>query len=183
MDPLDKKNIYKISNTQNALVDAFEAAASSFAVNHKIQGAKFYQPKKEEDTPPKPNIKKEHDSFMQFDESSSSDQEQTSVQPKDIQTIDFQELIKKQVKNKEPKQQQQPQQPPHPQQQLQPQPQKKQEQNLMENTKLPVPSHVLVYPPPILDETDPDQTRLLHSWYWAGYYTGLADGKKIANSQ
>ncbi|KAH0787386.1 hypothetical protein GPJ56_008581 [Histomonas meleagridis] len=47
--------------------------------------------------------------------------------------------------------------------------------------ELPVPSNVTIYPPPIADESDPDRTRLLHSWYWAGYYTGLADGKRISS--
>ena len=48
--------------------------------------------------------------------------------------------------------------------------------------ELPVPSNVTIYPPPIADESDPDRIRLLHSWYWAGYYTGLSDGKRLSSS-
>jgi hypothetical protein len=44
--------------------------------------------------------------------------------------------------------------------------------------RVPLPNPGLIYPPPLPDESDPDRLRLLHSWYWAGYYTGLADGKK-----
>jgi hypothetical protein len=50
--------------------------------------------------------------------------------------------------------------------------------------RLPLPNPGMIYPPPLPDESDPDRLRLLHSWYWAGYYTGLADGKKaVPNGQ
>lgn len=49
--------------------------------------------------------------------------------------------------------------------------------------ELPLPSNTTVYPPPVIDESDADRTRLLHSWYWAGYYVGLADGKRIAHGR
>lgn len=44
----------------------------------------------------------------------------------------------------------------------------------------PRPNPAMIYPPPVPFDNDPDRLRLLHAWYWAGYYTGLADGK---NSQ
>jgi len=35
-----------------------------------------------------------------------------------------------------------------------------------------------VYPPPMPLEIDPDQAKLLHAWYWAGYYTAVVYGKQ-----
>lgn len=148
MDPLSKNNTYKISNNQNAIIDAFEAAASSFAVNHKIPGAKFYQPQREVEQPKAIDTKQDQDLLFQFEDDSSEQEE----------------FPQKDTKTKKPMQQ-------------------NKEATFTENVKLPTPSNSVIYPPPMLDETDPDQVRLLHSWYWAGYYTGLADGKKIANSQ
>ena len=36
---------------ENAIVDAFEMAASSYAVNHGLPGARFYHPGKEKTVP------------------------------------------------------------------------------------------------------------------------------------
>lgn len=49
----------------------------------------------------------------------------------------------------------------------------------------PRPNPGIIYPPPLPFDGDPDRLRLLHAWYWAGYYTGLADGKnrQSKNSQ
>lgn len=33
--------------------------------------------------------------------------------------------------------------------------------------------NLAVFPPPVPDETDADKLKLLHSWYWAGYYAGV----------
>lgn len=162
MDPLSKNSIYEVSNNQNAIIDAFEAAASSFAVNHKIPGAKFYHPKKEEEKPKSSDQRFDQDSILQFDENS-SEQEDSLAPQQVIHTNHNQERFNIQPKSKEIKQHQTP------------------EISFSENSKLPIPSNSVVYPPPMLDETDPDQIRLLHSWYWAGYYTGLADGKKFGS--
>lgn len=157
MDPISKSNIYKVSNNQNAIIDAFEAAASSFAVNKKIPGAKFYQPQKEAEKPKFNDTKNDQDLLMQFDDDSP---EQEDSPENDLEIINLCPQ-----KNKGEKQQQ------------------NAETAFTENVKLPTPSNSVIYPPPMLDETDPDKIRLLHSWYWAGYYTGLADGKKIASNQ
>ena len=37
-------------------------------------------------------------------------------------------------------------------------------------------------PPPLPQGMDPERARLLHSWFWAGYYTGYEEGKKAHNS-
>lgn len=95
---------------ENAIVDAFEMAASSYAVNHGLPGARFYHPGKEKTVP----------------------EVAQPAQPA----------------------------PPAP------------------PAKVPRSGDTrAVYPPPV-PEADPDRLRLLHSWYWAGYYTGLADGKR-----
>ena len=90
---------------ENAIVDAFEMAASSYAVNHGLPNARFYHPGKEKPAPlPAPEPAKAPRAPASGDTRA-------------------------------------------------------------------------VYPPPV-PEADPDRLRLLHSWYWAGYYTGLADGKR-----
>ena len=39
-----------------------------------------------------------------------------------------------------------------------------------------------IMPPPLPQGMDPERARLLHSWFWAGYYTGYEEGKKVQNS-
>ena len=34
------------------------------------------------------------------------------------------------------------------------------------------------YPPPIPNDIDPVRNKMLHAWYWAGYYAGYYDAKK-----
>ena len=34
------------------------------------------------------------------------------------------------------------------------------------------------YPPPIPNDLDPVRNKMLHAWYWAGYYAGFYDAKK-----
>ena len=94
----------------NAIVDAFEMAASSYAVNHNFPNAHFYTP--------------------------STSTEQPSVSPESHEI------------------------PPE--------------------ISPPRPDTTSIYPPPVPD-ADPERLRLLHSWYWAGYYTGLADGRRQAH--
>lgn len=48
---------------------------------------------------------------------------------------------------------------------------------VLEDIRAPKPNPGLVYPPPLPLDRDPDRIRLLHAWYWAGYYTGLSDGR------
>ncbi|OHT09905.1 hypothetical protein TRFO_04457 [Tritrichomonas foetus] len=152
MDPLSKKNgPYKLTNTQNSIVDAFEAAASSFAVFHKIPGAKYYEPP--------------------------SDISQQNVsQPEEPPAVHLHQNVSHETpKENQPEMSgEKPTQNPS-QNSLQ------KHQNNEKMNQMPVPSNTLVYPPPLPEESDPDRMRLLHSWYWAGYYTGLADGKRIAN--
>ncbi|EAY09675.1 hypothetical protein TVAG_060510 [Trichomonas vaginalis G3] len=40
----------------------------------------------------------------------------------------------------------------------------------------------ITFPPPIPVETDPIRNHMLHAWYWAGYYTGLADAQRNQNN-
>jgi hypothetical protein len=108
-DPLDSQSgVFELPMTPTAIVDAFEMAASSFAVNHGLPNATFYRPPS---SPPSASC-----------HPPAPDQGPT-FQPK-------------------------------------------------------VPNPTVSYPPPLPDDSDPDRLRLLHSWYWAGYYTGLADGKR-----
>lgn len=54
----------------------------------------------------------------------------------------------------------------------------------VKNIKSTVPSSVLnndehpTYPPPLPLDSDPARNKMLHAWYWAGYYTGYADAQK-----
>ena len=62
---------------------------------------------------------------------------------------------------------------------------KKKEINKLKNQKEIIPSVVnskldeefATYPPPFPLESDPIRLKMLHSWYWAGYYTGYEDCK------
>lgn len=118
MDPLDKNvSSFDFSNSKNPILDAFEAAASSLAVNKGIPNSQFHQISNSA-----PNTKK-------------------ASEPK------------------------------------------RAEPSIAPVSEVPVPSNATIYPPPVIDDSDIDRTRLLHSWYWAGYYMGLADGKKIAQSK
>ena len=142
MDPLSKHcGSYKVSNNQNAIIDAFEAAASSFAVNHKIPGSKYYVP------------------------SESSKEEQKETVPKEPIHNEENNKVKEEFKKRESNATIQ----------------SSNNHNASAGVEMPVPSNMVIYPPPMPDDSDPDRTRLLHSWYWAGYYTGLADGKRFSN--
>jgi hypothetical protein len=121
-DPLDRKSgAYELPLTDDAIVHAFELAASSFAVNLGLPNAKYYQPTSEPPLPELPPPPKPAPAPVPASVRAAPD---PTIQPR-------------------------------------------------------VPNPGLIYPPPIPDESDPDHLRLLHSWYWAGYYTGLTDGRRV----
>lgn len=147
MDPLSKTSIYHITNSPNSIVDAFEAAASSFAVNHHLPGATFYSlqpnPPTEQSAPPNTTPQ----NIINNIESKLRDEN-----PEKLHDVRMPQNSNTQAPNIE--------------------------KSPLSEPKMPIPSNSIIYPPPMLDDSDPDKMRLLHSWYWAGYYTGLADGKK-----
>lgn len=124
-DPLDLKvSEFYMSTGKNAILDAFETAASSYRVHAGFPDAKYYQI-------PKPSLPTKFDSVELETIQNGTEEEESN-----------QDVL-----------------PPHIQ--------KIQDHNV--NTLLP----------PLPEGFDPDKARLLHSWFWAGYYTGFEDGKKI----
>lgn len=175
-DPLDftGKNMISFSKSQNAYLEAFEMAASSFAVAHGVPNAQYYHiPHPKENEPSIPII-------MPTDPLKTSS---ASELPQDI----FPQVEIKEI---------QPEIPPqttHKAPLVTPilgknttiqhtpgQSQKKSELNhnptlQADTTSRPRQAQGMLYPPPLPEDSNVIQQRLLHSWYWAGYYAGVND--------
>jgi hypothetical protein len=142
-DPLDRQSgAYELPVSENAIIDAFELAASSFAVNLGLPNATFYRPAS---ASPPPELRPPPEPVP-------SDLPASASRPRELRPP--LEPVAPDLPASGPA-------PPTP------------------PTQPRMPNPALIYPPPIPDESDPDGLRLLHSWYWAGYYTGLADGKRV----
>ncbi|EAY08632.1 hypothetical protein TVAG_239920 [Trichomonas vaginalis G3] len=218
MDPIaDPSNIkLYLPKTDNAIVDAFEMAVSSFQVSSKIEGAKFFIPTNAE-------ILNSNNSKVEETSNSANQKETPLDEPKNLPKFNILDKrpIDKPIQNQEPKSRPVLKEKPIQKEnktekaniksndkQQHSKPNKvneNEDKDMSDSAKLTRPnpiyvslpnafppeppsmmaqstSNAVTFPPPIPIDNDPIRNHMLHAWYWAGYYTGLADARRNQNN-
>lgn len=175
-DPLDftDKNMISFSKSQNAYLEAFEMAASSFAVAHGVPNAQYYQiphPKEDELNIPiiMPTDPLKNSSANELPQDIFPQVEIKEIQPEIPPQTTHKAPLVTPILGKNTPIQHTPVPPP-----------KKPESNhnqpiQADTTPKPRQAQGILYPPPLPEDSNVIQQRLLHSWYWAGYYAGVND--------
>ena len=151
-----------ISKTDNALVDIFKIAASSLRVQQKVKGATYYFPDFEISQPENQQKAKENE---------------VTTQPQGKEADFKQNETKKEEKTKiiEIKPQKEPAKTEKMRKREVAADQKQKE---FKELKIEgVPDESATFPPPVPNDNDPVRNKMLHAWYWAGYYTALYDAQ------
>ena len=156
-----------LPHNDDAIVNLFEVAASSFRVEMKVPGSKFFIPDKEQ--------------ILQME------REQQIKEEKQRQAIA--------VNNKFI-----PMPSPEPFEEIPPPKNYRHtethQKNALKNGDTPekdqcepklvvrcLPDEPATYPPPVPNDLDPVRNKMLHAWYWAGYYAGFYDAQMNSNGK
>ena len=170
-DPITHPELIEpyLPHDDNAFVHLFELAASSFRVALKIPGATFFIPNKEEIMKKEKELKESR--IQKIPKKPNNNFFIPLPRPEPFETVPLPnpKETQKQLKPKEDSN------TTPSSQVLKP--------NLFQASQKPklevtgLPDDPSTYPPPIPDDNDPVRNRMLHAWYWAGYYTALYDAQ------